>query len=56
MWSLGMLMFLLTRGRFPWPRATITNYTFYDWREWRKGNTHVPPKLFQRSHLPSLPQ
>ena len=45
-WALGILVFLLCRGRFPWPRAAITAKAFMDWKEWRKGNTHAPPKLF----------
>ena len=36
-WALGILVFLLCRARFPWPRAQMTAASFREYREWRKG-------------------
>jgi len=46
-WQLGILIFLMATGTFPWDVADITDTNFNGWTGWLKKRTTKPPPRFR---------
>ena len=47
-WSVGILLFCMLTGSFPWEQATLNDPNYYDFVQWQCGTTSKPPRMWQR--------
>ena len=52
-WSVGVLLFCMLTGSFPWEQATLSDPNYYEFVQWQNGVTVKPPRLWQ-SFTPQL--
>ena len=41
-WSVGVLLFCMLTGNFPWEQATLSDPNYYEFVQWQNGATKVP--------------
>lgn len=44
MWSLGVLLFGMLTGDYPWMQAVLSDQDFSEFSRWQVGVVHLPPK------------
>ena len=47
-WSVGVLLFCMLTGSFPWEQATLSDPNYYEFVQWQTGATIKPPKMWQK--------
>ena len=52
-WSVGILLFCMLTGTFPWEQATLSDPNYYEFVQWQCGVTSKPPHMWQ-SFSPKL--
>ena len=52
-WSVGVLLFCMLTGSFPWEQATLNDPNFYEFAKWQTGISSTIPYLW-RNFSPSL--
>ncbi len=52
-WSVGVLLFCMLTGSFPWEQATLSDPNYYEFVQWQSGVTLKPPNMW-RSFSPKL--
>ena len=52
-WSVGILLFCMLTGSFPWEQATLSDPNYYEFVQWQSGITNKPPRMW-RKFSPSL--
>ena len=52
-WSVGVLLFCMLTGSFPWEQATLSDPNFYEFWQWQTGATRNVPFLW-RNFSPEL--
>ena len=52
-WSVGVLLFCMLTGSFPWEQATLSDPNFYEFVKWQTGISSTVPYLW-RNFSPSL--
>ena len=52
-WSVGILLFCMLTGSFPWEQATLSDPNYYEFVQWQCGATSKPP-LVWKSFSPKL--
>ena len=46
-WSLGVLLFCMLTGSFPWEQATLSDPNYYEFVQWQRGASPKPPRMWQ---------
>ena len=46
-WSLGVLLFCMLTGSFPWEQATLSDPNYYEFVQWQTGVSARPPRMWQ---------
>ena len=46
-WSVGILLFCMLTGSFPWEQATLSDPNYYEFVQWQNGATIKPPYMWQ---------
>ena len=46
-WSVGVLLFCMLTGSFPWEQATLSDPNYYEFVQWQSGATIKPPRMWQ---------
>ena len=46
-WSVGVLLFCMLTGSFPWEQATLNDPNYCEFVQWQSGITVKPPRLWQ---------
>ena len=46
-WSVGILLFCMLTGSFPWEQATLCDPNYYEFVQWQLGATSKPPRAWQ---------
>ena len=46
-WSVGILLFCMLTGSFPWEQATLSDPNYYRFVQWQSGATIKPPRMWQ---------
>ena len=46
-WSVGILLFCMLTGSFPWEQATLSDPNYYRFVQWQTGITNTPPPMWQ---------
>ena len=46
-WSVGVLLFCMLTGSFPWEQATLSDPNYYEFVQWQTGVTIKPPRMWQ---------
>ena len=46
-WSVGILLFCMLTGSFPWEQATLCDPNYYEFVQWQCGATSKPPRAWQ---------
>lgn len=46
-WSVGVLLFCMLTGSFPWEQATLSDPNYYEFVQWQNGATIKPPHMWQ---------
>ena len=46
-WSVGILLFCMLTGSFPWEQATLSDPNYYSFVQWQCGATSKPPNIWQ---------
>ena len=46
-WSVGILLFCLVTGNFPWEQATLSDPNYCEFVQWQSGATIKPPYMWQ---------
>ena len=46
-WSVGVLLFCMLTGSFPWEQATLSDPNYYEFVQWQTGVIHKPPRMWQ---------
>ena len=46
-WSVGVLLFCMLTGSFPWEQATLSDPNYYEFVQWQTGITIRPPRMWQ---------
>ena len=47
-WSVGILLFCMLTGSFPWEQATLSDPNYYEFVQWQCGATSRPPVAWQK--------
>ena len=47
-WSVGILLFCMLTGSFPWEQATLSDPNYYEFVQWQCGATSKLPRAWQR--------
>ena len=47
-WSVGILLFCMLTGSFPWEQATLSDRNYYEFVQWQCGATNKPPRAWQK--------
>ena len=47
-WSVGILLFCMLTGSFPWEQATLSDPNYYRFVQWQSGVTTKPPRMWQK--------
>ncbi len=47
-WSVGVLLFCMLTGSFPWEQATLSDPNYYEFVQWQNGITIKPPRMWQK--------
>ena len=47
-WSVGILLFCMLTGSFPWEQATLDDPNYYEFVQWQNGITIKPPHMWRR--------
>ena len=47
-WSVGILLFCMLTGSFPWEQATLSDANYYEFVQWQLGATSKPPRAWQK--------
>ena len=47
-WSVGVLLFCMLTGSFPWEQATLDDPNYYEFVQWQNGVTIKPPQMWRR--------
>ena len=47
-WSVGVLLFCMLTGSFPWEQATLSDPNYFKFVQWQNGVTTKPPKMWQK--------
>ena len=47
-WSVGILLFCMLTGIFPWEQATLCDPDYYEFVQWQCGATNKPPRAWQK--------
>ena len=47
MWSVGIVLFCMLTGSFPWEQATLSDPNYYEFVQWQCGATNKPPRAWQ---------
>ena len=47
-WSVGILLFCMLTGSFPWEQATLSDPNYYRFVQWQSGITNTPPSMWQK--------
>ena len=50
-WSVGILLFCMLTGSFPWEQATLSDPNYYEFVQWQNGSTIKPPRMWQKFSL-----
>lgn len=46
-WSMGVLLFCMLTGSFPWEQATLSDPNYYEFVQWQTGMAPKPPRMWQ---------
>lgn len=46
-WSVGVLLFCMLTGNFPWEQATLSDPNYFEFVQWQNGVTVKPPRMWQ---------
>ena len=46
-WSVGILLFCMLTGTFPWEQATLSDSNYYKFVQWQCRATSKPPCIWQ---------
>ena len=46
-WSVGILLFCMLTGGYPWEQATLNNSNYYKFVQWQCGISTVPPNVWR---------
>ena len=46
-WSVGIVLFCMLTGSFPWEQATLSDPNYYEFVQWQCGATSKPPQAWQ---------
>ena len=46
-WSVGIVLFCMLTGSFPWEQATLSDPNYYKFVQWQCGATNKPPVAWQ---------
>ncbi len=47
-WSVGVLLFCMLTGSFPWEQATLSDPNYLEFVQWQSGVTIKPPRMWQK--------
>ncbi len=47
-WSVGVLLFCMLTGSFPWEQATLSDPNYLKFVQWQQGLAIKPPKMWQK--------
>ena len=47
-WSVGVLLFCMLTGSFPWEQATLDDPNYFEFVQWQNGNTIKPPQMWRK--------
>ena len=47
-WSVGILLFCMLTGSFPWEQATLSDPNYYQFVQWQCGASSKPPRAWQK--------
>ena len=47
-WSVGVLLFCMLTGSFPWEQATLSDPNYYEFVQWQNGITIKPPRMWRK--------
>ncbi len=47
-WSVGVLLFCMLTGSFPWEQATLSDPNYYEFVQWQNGITAKPPRMWRK--------
>ena len=47
-WSVGVLLFCMLTGSFPWEQATLDDPNYYEFVQWQSGVTIKPPQMWRK--------
>ncbi len=47
-WSVGVLLFCMLTGSFPWEQATLDDPNYYEFVQWQNGATIKPPRMWRK--------
>ena len=47
-WSIGVLLFCMLTGSFPWEQATLSDPNYYEFLQWHSGVFSKPPPMWRK--------
>ena len=47
-WSIGVLLFCMLTGSFPWEQATLSDPNYYEFVQWQNGIIIKPPPMWRK--------
>ena len=47
-WSVGVLLFCMLTGSFPWEQATLSDPNYYEFVQWQNGVIIKPPPMWRK--------
>ena len=47
-WSVGVLLFCMLTGSFPWEQATLSDPNYYEFVQWQSGVFSKPPPMWRK--------
>ncbi len=47
-WSVGVLLFCMLTGSFPWEQATLSDPNYYEFVQWQSGVISKPPPMWRK--------